>query len=99
MNAADFARVKSFLDGGGVGTLRVNPSTVSDPVFQQHGNGGGSATILALFYIGNIKPDSGFFLRRRLGRAPQEKKKEQAESNSIRSRKPKLLRIKISEAQ
>jgi hypothetical protein len=73
--------IKLFLDRGGIGTLRGNPSAMSVPVLQQHGDGGRPAAIFGLSYEWYVQPDSGFFLGPRSSRRSQEKKQEQTEND------------------
>src|SRR5258708_2998164 len=98
-NAMDFARIKLFLDGGGVGTPRVNVRAMSGPVLQDHGDRGRTAAILGLFYVRHVQPDSGFFLGLRSSRRPQEKKQEQTESDPVHARRESLPIVRTSVAR
>src|SRR5216684_9428196 len=86
----DLAGIKLFLDGGGIDTLRVNPSAMSVPVLQQHGDGGRPAAVLSLLYVRHVQPDSGFFLGPRSSRRSQEKKREQTENDPVYSNNERL---------
>ena len=87
-DAARLARIKPPLDGGGVRALGVNLNPVLAPILQDHGNGRGSAAVLALFDEWHIQPDSRAFLRSPLHGAPQEQRQEQNERGplSVRDR-------------
>src|SRR6266851_6585895 len=98
-NAADFARIKLFLDCRGIGPLRVNRCTMSVPVLQDHGDRGRTAAIFSLFNVWHVQPDSGFFLGLRSSRRPQEKKQEQTESDPVHASRESLPIVRTSVAR
>jgi len=85
-DAPRFARIELLLDCGGVRALSVDWHAMPAPILQDHGDGRGSAAILALFDEWYVQPDSRAFLRRRLQRSPQEQRQEQSKRGPLSAR-------------
>ena len=60
---------------------------MSVPVFENHGDYGGPAAILSLFYVWDVEPNSCFFLGPGSSRRPQEEKQEQTENDLVYTNK------------